>query len=184
MNFKKIVSTIVLFSFCVPQIVLAQNAPSPDQDPPVKDISHVLPLSQLTQGETDPGFALSPMKKRQKAPFTGVLLSPSAVANIIVELETIEERIHIEIVKATQLEQANCDKKLADATAKARADVKVLQASIDSKNKTINVLNVELKTLNDYNNAEWHPTAWVGIGTATGILLTVLTAFAISKATQ
>ena len=181
MNFKKIVSTIVLFSFCIPQIVLAQSIPSPEQDPPVKNISHIL---QLTPAEIDPGFALSPMKKRQRAPFTGVLLSSSAAANIIVELETIKERIHIEIVKATQLEQANCDKRLADAIAKSRADVNVLQASIDSKNKTINVLNVELKTLNDYNNAEWQPAAWVGIGTATGILLTVLTAFAISKATQ
>lgn len=180
MRIKNLISIFVLLSFLSPNLAVAQSVPSPDPDPRPLDI---LPPS-LLPGEKDPGLAMSPMKKKQRAPFTGVLLSPSAVANIIVEYETIEERIHVEVMKTISESKADCEKQLTDKKIKHEADKKIMQASINSKDLMIKSLDAEVKRLNDEKNAKWHPGAWIGIGAASGIALTVLTAFAISKATQ
>lgn len=165
------------------QTAHAQGVPSPEPVDVTTD-KVTLPLSQLLPGEKDPGAAISPMKKRQRAPFSGVLFSPPAVANVIVELESFEERLHIEIMRTINEQQAECDKKLSDVENKLTTDKKILQANINSKDKLIKELNVQIKTLKDEKETRWHPGAWLGIGAASGIALTVLTAFAISKASQ
>jgi len=184
MNLKKFISTLVLVSFLAPQVALAQGVPSPDPDPPEKDVKGSLPLPRLLPGEKNPGMAISPMKKGQRAPFTGVLLSPAATADVIVEFETFEERIRIEVVKAIQEQQADCDKKLSDADAKSTADKEILKANIKSKNSSIKDLQTQVKILKDERDTRWPAGAWIGIGAAGGVALTILTAFAISKATQ
>jgi hypothetical protein len=183
MNIQKIVSTILLACMLTPRVALAQGAPSPDPDPPTI-VKEPLPSPSLLPGEKDPGAAISPMKKGQRAPFTGVLLSPEASANVIVEFETFQERMRLEVDKAIKQEQADCQKKVSDLDAKSVADKKILKANVDEKGRTITNLNAEIKKLKDEKATEWAPTTWMGIGTAGGILLTVLTAFAISKATQ
>jgi hypothetical protein len=180
MKINKLISSIVLLSFLAPQVVLAQSVPSPDPDPKAINI----PPPALIPGEKDPGLALSPMKKRQRAPFTGVLLSPSAVANIIVEYEMFEERIHIEVMNAIAQSKADCDKQLSDKATEYTADKKIMEANIKSKDAMIKSFDIEVKRLNDEKNSRWHPGAWVGLGAASGIALTILTAFAISKASQ
>lgn len=184
MNWKKTISALVLTSMLFPQVALAQSVPSPDPDPPEKGVKGSLPLPQLLPGEKDPGLAISPMKKGQRAPFTGVLLSPSAVADVIVEFETFEERIHIEVMKAVKEQQADCDKKLSDTETKLNTDKKILEANIGSKDRTIKNLQDQVKILTEEQNSRWPVGAWVGIGAAGGVALTILTAFAISKATQ
>lgn len=183
MNIQRIVSTVLLICMLTPQVALAQGIPSPDPDPP-KGAKDPLPSPTLVLGEKDPGLAISPMKKGQKAPFTGVLLSPQSSANIIVEFETFQERIQLEVNKAIKQEQADCQKKVSDLSAQSETDKKILQANIDEKGRTISNLRTEVKKLNDDAAARWAPTTWIGLGTAGGILLTVLTAFAISKATK
>lgn len=174
MNYRKLVSITLLASMMLPQVAMAQSAPSPDPDP--------LPNQALN--EKDPGLVISPLKKGQRAPFTGVLLSPASAANVIVEMETFQEKLQIEVNKVIKQENANCEKKTLDLSAAATADKKILQSSIDEKQRTISNLNVELKKLKDEKESAWSPGVWVGLGTAGGILLTVLTAFAISKATE
>lgn len=182
MNLKKITSTLILVSFFTSQTAFAQNVPSPEPDANANKVA--LPLSQLLPGEKDPGAAISPMRSGQRAPFSGVLFSPPAVANVIVELESFEERLHIEIMRTISEQQADCDKKISDVENKLTTDKKILQANIDSKNILIKELNVQIKNLKDERDSKWHPGAWLGIGAAGGIALTVLTAFAISKASQ
>jgi len=182
MKLQKTISTILLISMLAPQVVLAQGIPSPDPDPPA--VKEPLPAPSLMPGEKDPGLAISPMRKGQRAPFTGVLLSPEASANIIVEFETFRERIQLDVNKAIMQEQADCKKKTLDLEASSTADKKILQANIDEKGRTISNLNLEVKKLKDEKAAVWAPTTWIGFGAAGGILLTVLTAFAISKATE
>jgi hypothetical protein len=180
MSFKKIISTLLLATLTLPNIAIAQSVPSPDAEPAVLNI----PPPELTPGEKDPGLAISPMKRGQRAPFTGVLLAPASVASVIVEIESIHERMQIEIRKAVEQERAECEKTVQDLNVKTEADNKIHQANIDGKNRTINMLNQRVKKLEEENASRWHPGVWIGIGTAGGIALTVLTAFAISKATQ
>jgi hypothetical protein len=161
-----------------PQVCVAQ---SKDISPDPEKMEDVLPPAQLAPGEKDPGLALSPMKKGQKAPFTGVLLSPSAVANVIVELKSIDERLQIEIAAATKKQTAICEKSTSDIKTKQEADRKILQADIDDKARSILAKEREIKKLRDEQTNPW---AWFSVGAAGGITLTVLTAFAISKATK
>lgn len=177
---KKIVSSVVLASFLSSQTIFAQSV-SPDPDPPKPSIENELPKPELLPGEKDPGLAISPMKKGQKAPFTGVLLSPAAVANVIVELKSFDERIQLEVNAAIKKEQAACVKKLADAKTACDGDKASLQSSIDEKDRSINSLNQRIKKL---ESEQTNPVLWTSIGAGAGIVLTVLTAFAISKATK
>jgi len=184
MKFTKFVSTILLVSFLMPNIALAQGTPSPDPDPAEKGVKGSLPMPKLLPGEKDPGLALSPMKRSQRAPFTGVLLSPAAVADVIVEFESFEERLHIDVMRTIKEQQADCDKKLADTETKFNADKKILEANIGSKDRSIKTLQDQVKILKDEQNSRWPVGAWIGVGAAGGVALTILTAFAISKATQ
>jgi len=165
-------------SMLSPQACLAQ---AKDVSPEPEKMEDVLPPVQLAPGEKDPGLALSPMKKGQKAPFTGVLLSPSAVANVIVELKSIDERIQIEVAAAMQKQTAICEKSTSDLKTKQEADRKILQADLADKARVILAKEQEIKKLRDEQTNPW---AWLGAGAAGGITLTVLTAFAISKATK
>ena len=178
MIFKKIVSCFLLISMLSPQICLAQ---SKDISPEPEKMEDVLPPVQLMPGEKDPGLALSPMKKGQKAPFTGVLLSPMAVANVIVELKSIDEKIQIEVNAAVQRQVAICTKTTSDLNTRHQADSKILQADLDDKARTILAREQEIKRLKDEQTNPW---TWMGVGTASGIAITLLTVFAVSKVTK
>ena len=61
------------------------------------------------EGEVDVGAAISPMKKGDKAVFTGLLLSPRAIATMIAQTNALKSQIPIEIQKAKGEEKAQCD---------------------------------------------------------------------------
>jgi len=166
MKHKKLVSSILLISMILPSAVLAQNIPD-----------------NLIY-EKDPGLVISPLKKGQRAPFTGLLLAPASAAKVIVEMETFHEKLQIEVNKVTKQQNADCEKKLSDISAAAAANKKILQSNIDEKQRTITIIDTELKKLKEEKESAWSPAVWVGLGTASGIILTVLTAFAISKASE
>lgn len=140
-----------------------------------------LPKVQKPANEPDPGNTISPMKKGQIAPFTGVLLSPMAVATVITELGSIDEKIKIETDKAVGKCVAESDFNFKEAQSKYLADKKVLQASVDEKLKRIQVLQDEIKKK---EAEQTNPYLWTGIGFAGGVAVTVLTAFAITQATK
>jgi len=178
MRLKRFISSVLLFSFLFPQICFAQSKDiSPDPDVGKESF----PKVELVPGEKDPGLALSPMKKGQKTPFTGVLLSPSAVANVIVELESIDEKIRIEVNVAVQKQIAECEKSASNLNTKHEADVKILRSDIDDKTRTISAKEEEIKKLKAEQTNPW---IWAGIGTAGGIALALLTTFAVSKVTK
>lgn len=181
MDFKKFVSILMLSTLLLPNIAAAQSVPSPDPDPPAKDIGRQLPPVQLQPGEKDPGTALSPMKRGQRAPFTGVLLSPAAVANVVVEMESFEERLHIEVVRSIQEERAAGDKRLSDANAASTADKKVLQANLDASKTEADAYKKELKDLRD---SQPNTYLWAGLGALGGVAFTLLTVFAVTQVTK
>ena len=172
---KKFISVLLLSSL-LPQICYAQqSAPSQTID---------IPIPQLSEGEKDPGEAISPMKRLQKAPFTGVLLSPAAVAKVIVELSTIGQKIEIEVKKVKEEQEAVCVKKVSDTENRLGTDKRVIEARLNSSISDYNSLNKQYKKLKEDHESEWNPETWIGIGAAGGIAVTILTAFAISQATK
>ncbi len=136
-----------------------------------------LPKIETPYGEIDPGEAISPMKRDQRAPFTGVLLSPKAVAKVIVDLKSIDEKVKLEVKQATEFQSVVCLKEKNEITIKAEADKSILNASVQEKMRTIKLYEEQLKK--ESNKTD--PGTLVGIGAAVGAILTTLTALAISQ---
>lgn len=136
---------------------------------------------QPVPGEVDVGAAVSPMKKGQVAPFTGVLLSPKATAVIVTQLNSIDEMIKIEVDKAKAESKAQCDFALAEQKNALETDKKILQASIDEKLKRINALENKVK---EAEASRPNTTLWTGLGFAAGVTVTVLTVYAVSQASR
>lgn len=138
-----------------------------------------LPTPELVAGEKDVGAALSPMRRGQTAPFTGVLLSPRAAANITVELRNVEERIKIAIERQQAEDAAKCTAKVEEGKIKSVADTKVFQAQLDSANKQNSILTQRLlKEEQDRPNV----LLWTSLGAAGGVVVTVLVVFATAQA--
>lgn len=132
-------------------------------------------------GEVDVGSAISPLKKGQIAPFTGVLLSPKATATIITQLNSLDALVKIEVDKAKSESKAQCDFAIAEQKNQLETDKKVLQASIDEKLKRITILENQVK---EAEASRPNVVIWAGVGFAGGIAVTVLTVYAVSQATR
>lgn len=164
---KKFVSSIILASFTLASTVRAE-VPS-------------IPLPTTPPEEVDPGSALSPMSKGQKAPFTGVLLSPRAVATIISELNSTNEKLKIETDKIKNEQEALCKKTALDLKIKFETEKKLVVLDAEEKDRTINILQGRLS---EEQKSRPNPAVWTAIGTAGGVALTLLTVFAVSQAAK
>ena len=177
MKCKKTISTIIVMLTFLQELAHASSPLSPE---PEKANNIIAPM-KLAVNEKDLDKVLSPMRKGQKAPFTGVLMSPAATANIIVELQTIDEKIRIEVNAAVQKQLVECDKKFDDNNSRFNADKKILQSKVDQKDRELLVFNNQLKKEKD---SATNPYIWAGIGALGGIVTTVLITFAVSNVTK
>lgn len=136
-------------------------------------------------GEQDVGAAISPMRKSQGAPFTGVLLSPKAVATIVAELNSISARVKIEVDKTRGEEQARCEFKTSELRTTLEADKKILSAQLDERNQRINVLMRQVK---EDESRRVDTPLWMGVsagaGFVVGIAATVFTVYAVNQASK
>lgn len=119
-------------------------------------------------GEVDVGAAISPMHKGQLAPFTGVLLSPRALAQIVATLNSTKDEIKIEVEKARAEESATCTFQKAELTTKFNADKGILQAHVDEQEKRIAILNEQIKSQQSTSD---HVPLWVGLGAGVGFVV-------------
>jgi hypothetical protein len=134
-------------------------------DPPKIDITAIDVPAE------DVGATTAPLERGDKAPFTGVLLSPLAVATIVAERDAFDERIAIEVRKAKAECQARCDHKLRGQRIGCDADKKTLKASLDERKKRIDVLQ---RTIADEEKkSKPNVWLWAGGGALTGALSTV-----------
>ena len=155
--------------------ILIASSPCFAEDP--------ITLPQITAPSTEPdvGAAISPLNKGQHAPFTGVELSPKAVAQIIAELETEKARTEVEVTKAVASEKATCEFKLQQQKIDTDATQKIIIAQLQASQKESTVLRNRVFTLeNDQPNLE----LWVAGGFTVGVALTALTSYVIVKATH
>lgn len=165
---KKFISIILLFVYTTITTFAAAEPQLP-----------VAP--QPWPGEPDLGAAVSPMRKGDAALFTGVLLSPKAVATVIAEMKLLNEKIMLEVNKAKSEEGARCAFSLKEAELKAQTDRSVLQAKLESKDRQVKVLEDRLqKTENDKPDL----MLWVGGSFAAGLIVSIATTFALTQAKQ
>ena len=173
----------LIASMTLSPIAMAQDY---NPDPGEEDLSsaslpQLPPIPQPGKNEQPVGTAISPMKKGQTAPFTGLLLSPEAIAQIIVDIQTKEADIQIEVQRATDELNAEHEHDMTVARIRNESDNKLSQSRIDAQKKEIDRLDVELKKEKDDRPS---PIVWTAIGVAAGVLVSTLTASAIVYAAK
>jgi len=174
---KKLISSIILTS-----LLLHQQAYADESSQKTGVISMVEALEpEKPKSEKDVGAALSPMKKGQFSPFTGVLLSPLAVATLIAELNAREEEIKIEVNKVKAEAEANYTYEKNIMATQCMADKKILQANVDAKQQQIKSFDAAVKAELE---SRPNPAFWAVLGAAAGIVVTTAAASAIVAAAK
>lgn len=176
---------IMLASTAVAQTPPAASSPSPPSSASVPTIVwSAVPVPSAVSGEPNPGAAISPMRKNQRAPFTGVLLSPFAIATVITMYSTLPDTIEMERSIAIALCQAKNDHVIADNKASYDTKSSVQSAEL----KRIATENEKLrKTVDDLEkkqSTQWNSYAWVGLGAIAGVGLTLSVVYLTGRATR
>lgn len=122
---------------------------------------------------------VTPITKGAPAPYTGVLLTPEAVAKVIADAKDCPKRTQVEVDKARGEQKAVDDKALADAQADAKRDKAVMQAGIDQRDGNIRDLTTRLEKS---EQARSNTTLYVGGGVLAGAAIVILSVFAVNLA--
>ena len=122
---------------------------------------------------------ITPVTKGQPSPFSGVLLTPEAVAKVIADAQDCPKRTKVEVDHAVAVQKANDDKALADAQADATRDKAVVQADADAKAAQIKTLTDALQKSESARGNTW---LYVGGGVIAGALLAVGTVVLVGLA--
>lgn len=137
-----------------------------------------LPVPTLLEDEIDPGASVSPLKKNQRAPFTGVLLSPMAVALLTTKLNSLDEEIQLELNKLRAELMAEMKLKLDNQKSTYEADISILNSNLESVTAQRQSLYEQLQ--NEIKNRPSKPL-WFSLGVLSGVGLTIGILFAISN---
>lgn len=165
---KNIVSCVLIATLLVPAVSFADLP-----DPP-----------RLQLNEPVVGEVITPIKLGQVAPYTGVLLSPSAVASLTVRLNNIQEQIKLEIDKTNSEANARCVFKLDSAKTIFDTEKSILQVKLETSDAKMKILNEELVKQTSKQSSSF----WFGVGVTAGvvggILLTSFAVYAVNQASR
>jgi hypothetical protein len=171
---KKIISLI----FTTLVLMVSSDALSDEKKDSNVELSKVVKdvVPEMPSSEKDL-TAISPMRKSQFAPFTGVLLSPMAIATIISEIKFQQEKIDIEVRKAVETANVEFTYKQQIFENRCEADKKVMQANVEEKKKQIALLDSTIKAEIE---SRPNPVIWSLFGLAAGVVVTTTTASIIT----
>ncbi len=169
MLFRKIVSFIMIVLF-----VSSTTCHLHAQD---LDASR-FPVPEKIEGEADVGEAISPLKLGQRAPFTGVLLSPAAVAKMLVELKSIDDKIKIETERATKICEAQCEFRVKETKIELETDKKILIEQLKFQKEQNKILEDRVQK---YESKQQPVALWAIGGFGLGLATTILIVFATSS---
>lgn len=123
---------------------------------------------------------ITPLVTQQPAPFTGILLSPAAVAKVIADSDAAAANQRNAVKNQAATDAAQLKYQTEQLATTCTADKTDLQAQLTDNKNQVNILTNQLKQ----NSAPLPGTLWFGLGAGGGILITLLTVFAVSKATK
>jgi len=135
-------------------------------------------IPEIPKSELNVGDAISPMKKGQVAPFTGLLLSPSAIATVMSDIETKDELIRLEVNRAVSKLKLIHEHEITILRIRNESDSKIDKLRIDEQRKELDKLDAQLKKERETRP---DPFIWASIGLGTGVILTTLTAAIVAS---
>lgn len=122
-----------------------------------------------------------PVKPGYVVLWPGLLLNPAAVAQIKVNLDSAKEQCDIVTKKAVDQQKAQGDFQLANQTAESTRVKSVLEANL--KSRIGEVVDLQ-KRLEQSEKDRPNVYLWTGLGVGVGMVVTVLTVFAVSQASK
>lgn len=140
-----------------------------------------LASSSAAPADSSTPALISPLRRGQYAPFSGILFSPRAAASIVTEAQYSRERARIEAASASASADARARFVIAEIVSRNDADQKRLQAALDTEK--IRAETAE-KQATELAAASPNRTTWVAIGGALGVLTTLLVVFGVNKASN
>jgi len=146
-------------------------------------VSSVLVAAMLATSApawADPPAVVAPLDKGQPAPFPGVLFSPEAVAKVVAERDSAAQTLTLAVQHQADVDAAQLKFQIDRLTSTCVADKSILQAQVDDGKRQINILNDQLKKTTGGPSAP----VWIGLGAVSGVILTVVTVFAVGQATK
>lgn len=179
MNLKNFIVSLLICAQLA--MALPSFADPPTSSIPTVSVPVLVQPPALSPDEVPVGAAISPMKKGQIAPFTGLLLSPAAIAALIVELNSFKEQTKIEVDHAVGDQKAQCDFSLAEQKNVLETDKKILSAHITDQDKQISILQVDLKAA---EARQTNPALWLGLGALGGFIVTIAIAYVVVQAVK
>lgn len=138
------------------------------------------PPPAVTVTAPTPPPVISPLNKGQPSPFTGVLFSPEAVAQAIAQRDTATAAALLGIQHQKELDDAALKYAIDSAATTCTTDKNILGAQLTDAQKQNKILQDQLKQ----NTGGPGAPVWIGLGFVGGVVVTVLTVFAVSKATH
>lgn len=156
-RFKKTVSVLLVVSLTTPGIASPFSLQAP-QDP-----------------------TIAPLDYNQPAPWPGVLLNAAAVGSLSFDYNHEKDKIDAIVQKAVNDTLIQKNGEIAQNKATCDSQLAQKDALIEEKNGNIVLLKDENKTLRDEIANAPNRTTWFSIGAVTGVVFTVLTAFAIGQ---
>lgn len=173
---KKFISTLILLSiFGNSTVVNAQEA----KPSSITMVEKVMP--EAPKSEKDVGAAISPLRKFQASPFTGVLLSPLAAITLITDLKAKDEELRIEIERVKAEAEAKYNYEATIMQNACKTDKDILSARIESNASQVKSLE---KLLNEEIESRPDPLVWGLIGLAVGVVSAAATSSVIVAVTQ
>lgn len=154
---KRIISILLIFVLMLPSFAWAEPQ---------------LPTVTALPNEISVGPAVSPMKKGQTAPFSGVLLSPEAVAKVIVDYNNQKAQSQIEIDRAKELQKAQDQLVIDNLVADLKREKEVAEAGRKSSSEQLQILN---KRIEEAEKNKPNVAIVAGLGAAAGAALVILT---------
>lgn len=122
---------------------------------------------------------ITPVTKGTLVPFTGILLTPEAVARIVAEAKDCPKRVQVEVDRARGEEKAHAQKALTDVKSDAKRDREVMQAGLDQRDGNVKDLTDRLQKSETARGNTW---LWAGGGLLTGAVIVTLSIVAVGAA--
>ena len=142
----------------------------------IDGLSSAVGVITVPDTDDDVGAALSPMRKGNKAPFSGVLLSPVAVAQIVAQMRFVEEEKKLEVERAKEEAAAWSKHEMENQKIFSETKVKIMQAEIDYQFSQVKKLQEDLSKAESERPNKY---LWAGLGVLGGVGLALLTVYAV-----
>lgn len=161
---KRIISYLLIFVMFISNTANAQST---------------LPQIQTPVGEQQQDAVIFPIKKGQTAPFTGVLLSPAAIAKIIVDYNNQSSQTALEVNLAREKQKAQDLLLIENLTANLKYEKETAEAQIKSRNDQLKILNDRIAQI---EKSAPNTLLVASLGAAAGALVIVLSFVAVNAA--